>query len=248
MPTTLIIFFTTLVATLLSAASGGGASAINVPVFLWLGMPFALATATQKVSSAFWVLPAAYNYLRGRKVDWQFLIAFATVGLIGVSLGLIVILAVGDEILRRTVGALILLFVLFVALKRDLGLAEKPVTSKFRNALAYPGAVALGFYESIFGAGNGIAFAILSFYTKGFDFIDALGYYFAIAFVWVLFAAVLLISKGNYDLVFMMPAVLGSLIGGWLGSKLGRLKGNQFIKTMYVVIGGVLGVKLLLNL
>jgi len=86
---------------------------------------------------------------------------------------------------------------------------------------------------------------IITFQTKGFDFIDALGYYFAIAFSWVVFAAVFLIVQGYFSWAVVIPIVLGSLVGGYIGSKYAKYKGNQFIKIVFVIFGTVLGLKLL---
>ncbi len=243
-----IIFITGIVATALSSMSGGGASIINLPVLLWLGVPFPLAVATQKVSSAFWVLPASYNYLKDRKVDWSFIITFSFIGLIGAYIGVLVVLKVNSKILETFIGGLILLLVAYTYFKKDVGLTETKAYSATRQMLAYPFALLLGFYESIFGSGNGIAFAIVTFYTKGFDFVDALGYYFSLAFFWVIFAAILLMTKGYYSLEVMLPAVVGSVIGGWIGSKYAKYKGNRFIKLMFVAVGGFLGLKLLLGI
>lgn len=248
MITPLIVFGATFIATFLSAISGGGASIINLPVFLSLGMSFPLATAVQKISSAFWVLPASYNYLHDRKIDWKFLILFSVIGLIGAYIGVLVVLALPKRTLEIFVGVTILILVVYTYFKKDLGVTSDKKYSNFRQMLAYPGAILLGFYESIFGAGNGILFAILSFFTKGFDFINALGYYFASAFLWCVFAAGLLIQKGYYDWGIMVASILGSVLGAYLGSKLGKYKGNAFIKAVFVVVGGVLGVKLLLGL
>jgi hypothetical protein len=245
--TELLVFTTAFVATLLSAMSGGGTSVITLPVFLALGMSFPLATAIQKISSAFWVLPASYNYLHGRKIQWKFLILFSLIGLIGAYVGVLVVLALPKRTLEIIIGGLILLLVLYTYFKKDMGLSSTHTYSSLRQMLAYPGALLLGFYESIFGAGNGILFAILSFFTKGFDFVNALGYYFAAAFLWCVFAAALLIQKGYYDWPIMAASVAGSVLGAYIGSKFGKYKSNKFIKTVFIVVGGLLGLKLLLG-
>lgn len=241
----LLLFAVTFIATVLSSMSGGGASVINIPVFLALGMPFPLATATQKLGSACWVLPAAYNYLKDQKVDWFFLIIFSVLGLIGSYVGVILVISLNPRILQIFIGILILLLVTYTYFQKDLGLVGKIGYSKNRQMLAYPFAILLGFYESIFGAGNALVFAIVSVYTKGYDFVKALGYYFAIAFLWVVFAAGLLIHKGYFDWKLMLPAVIGSVLGGYVGSKFAKQKGSKFIRFIYIFIGAVLGLKLL---
>ncbi|MFA6255431.1 MAG: sulfite exporter TauE/SafE family protein [Patescibacteria group bacterium] len=243
----LIIFLTSLIATALSSMSGGGASVINIPVLLWLGAPFPLAMSAQKVSSVFWLLPAAYNYLKGRKINWSFLVIFSLLGLIGSYVGVVFIIKINQRVMEIIVGLLILLLVIYTYFEKDAGLTESKVYSKTRQIMAYPFALILGFYESIFGSGNGILMAMITFYTKGFDFIDALGYYFAIAFAWVIFAAGLLIAKGYFSWSIIIPIVVGSVIGGYIGSKYAKYKGNKFIKMVFVIFGSILGIKLLLG-
>lgn len=243
----IIIFCTSLVATTLSSMSGGGASVINIPVLLWLGVSFPMATAAQKVSSTFWVLPASYNYLKDRRINWTFLIIFSLVGLVGAYFGTMFILNIDQRILQIVIGVLILILVAYTFLSRNMGLAAEKVYSKFRRSTAYVFALILGFYEGIFGAGNGIMFSIVTLKTRGFDFVDALGYYYSVAFPWCIFAAGLLISKGYFDLGIMVPIVCGSLIGGYIGSKYAKYKGNKFIKVVFMIVGTILGVKLILG-
>lgn len=243
-----IIFVISIIATALSSMSGGGASVINIPVLLWLGVPFPFALTAQKVSSSFWVLPASYNFLKGRKVDWFFLVAFSILGLLGVYLGVLVVLHTDQRIMELVIGLLILMLVTYTYFKKEIGLSGRTSQSKLRRGLVYVFALVLGFYESIFGSGNGIMFSILTFHTRGFDFVDALGYYFSVAFPWVVFAGILLIYKGYFSLPIILPTVIGSVLGGYIGSKFARYKGNKFIKIMFVTVGGILGIKLVLGL
>ncbi|MDD3182560.1 MAG: sulfite exporter TauE/SafE family protein [Alphaproteobacteria bacterium] len=248
METFVILLVTSFFATLLSSMSGGGASAIIVPVMLWMGIPFPVAAAAQKVSATFWVLPASHNYLRDRDVDWRFLLGFAALGLVGVYVGYLIVISLDAHVVKRAVGSVILVLVAYTYFKRDLGLVKDHVCSPLRRAAAYVFAPVLGLYESFFGAGNGIVFSILAMHTRGFDFADALGYYYSIAFLWCLATLVLFISNGYYDMMVMIPTIVGSLAGGFLGSRYAKYKGNKFIKMMFVTIGGALGLKLVLGL
>lgn len=242
------IFLTAVLATTISSMSGGGSSVIAIPIFLSMGIPFPMATAMQQLNSTFWVLPSAYNYLKGRKIQWLFLIIYAAIGMVGAYFGVLTVTSFNQQILQRIIGVIILLLILFINIQKQFGLQEHQVRSKLRGQLVYLFALPMGFYEGLFGSGNGLFFSIISAYTKGFDLIDALGHYFAFAFPWVLFAALTLILKGYFDLNLMIPAVLGSLTGGYMGSKFARLKGNKFIKVVFTISGIVLGLKLLLGL
>lgn len=243
----LIIFLTSILATSLSAMSGGGASIINVPVMFWLGIPFPMAMSAQKISSVFWLPTASYNYLKGKKVPWGFLILFSIIGLIGVYLGVEFITHVNTEVMEKIIGILILCLVLYTYVHRKMGLTKQRIYSRFKKILSYFFAPLLGFYESIFGSGNGIMFSLIGMHTRGFDFVEALGAYFSVGFPWVVYAAGLYIIRGYFDVSIMLPTLLGSLIGGYIGSRYARYKGNVFIKNMFVIIGGILGLKLLIS-
>jgi len=243
----LIVLLTTFGAALLSSMSGGGTGIIIYPVFLSLGMPYPLVSATQAVMSAFWVLPASRNYLKGRAIDWWFIVTFSAVGLVGAYIGVQFVTSVNQRILELIAGILIVTLVTYTYFKQELGLSERRTYSKVRQALAYPFGLLSGFYEIIFGAGNGIAVTMVTFYTKGFDFIDGLGHYYAISFSWTVFAIILFIQKGYFDFGIMVPAVIGSVMGAYIGSRYAKNKGNKFIKLLFVTIGGILGLKLLLG-
>ncbi len=247
METAIIVFLTSFFAVLLSAMSGGGSSIITLPVFLALGMSFPLATAVQKVAAVFWVLPAAWNYLRDRKVDWMFLTIFSGIGLIGVYLGVQLIVSIPQRALELSIGVIILLLVAYLATQRKLGMKEETIRSPLRRASAYPFGLLLGFYEGIFGSGNGILLSIVTMKTRGFDFVDAVGHYFAMSFLWVLFGAILLIAKGHIDIGLMIPAILGSVAGSFIGSAYAKYKGNAFIRMVFCVLGTILGLKLVLG-
>ncbi len=244
---TLILFLTSVIATSLSSMSGGGASVIAVPVMMWMGISFPLAMSVQKFSSIFWVLPASRNYLKDRVVNWNFLILFSALGLIGVYLGVITVVAVDKRTLELCIGILILLLVLYTLIRKNIGLQEERKPSKKHRFISYIFGPILGFYESVFGSGNGIMFAIVTFKTRGFDFINALGYYYSVAFPWEILAAGLYIYKGYFSWAVMVPCVIGSIIGGYIGSRYAKYKGNKFIKIMFVVVGTVLGIKLLIG-
>lgn len=228
--------------------SGGGTEIIMYPVFISLGIPIPLIISTAFTTNIFWGLPAAYNYLKGRTVDWIFVLLFSGLGLIGCYIGITTLLVVQPLVYQICIGFIILLFVLYLFLHKDIGLQERRGYSRTRGWLAYPFALLMGFYELMLGVGNAIALSVLTFYTRGFDFIDGLGHYYLIVLPWSLFSAGFLISKGYFDLKLVILATVGSVVGGYIGSRYARYKGNKFIRTLFMIIGGLLGLKLLLGL
>jgi uncharacterized protein len=243
-----ILFISSVIATALSSMSGGGAAVINIPVMLSLGISFPLGTAAQRLAGIFWVPVASYNYLKGRKINWKFLISFSLLGMIFAYMGTLVVVIINPNIIGTVIGLLILALVIYVIIDKKAGLQEKKIYSKFRQSISYAFAPILGFYEGFFASGNGLMFSIAMVKTRGFDFVDALGYYYAVSLVWDIVTVVTLYFKGYFSFSVMIPVVTGSFIGGYIGSKFGKYKGNRFIKIMFAIIGSALGLKLLLGL
>jgi uncharacterized protein len=243
-----ILLGTALVAALLSSMSGAGAGIIIAPVLLSLGIPFPAIVAANSASGLFWVVPASRNYLRGRKVDWQFLLLFGLLGLTGIYFGFRAATKISVEHVKPVIGTVILLLVIYSCLNSKLGAAAHEVTSKARRASGYIFAPVLGFYEGFFGSGNGIAFTLVTTQTRGFDFIDALGGYYAISFIWLAATVALYVWQGFLDVGIFVPLLVGSLIGGYVGSRYAKYKGNRYIRVIFVSLGGLLGLKLVLGL
>jgi uncharacterized protein len=245
--TEVLIFLFSLIAAVLSSMSGGGTAIIMFPMLLSLGLPYPLVLAISKAAATFWVLPAAYNYLKNTKIDWIFILISSALGLVGAYFAIIWVIAIDQRLLQMIVGGIILVLVAYTFFQRELGLTEHKTYPLWRQRLAYVFAPLHGFYENFFVAGNGVAFTMMTFYTKGFDFVKALGHYYAIAFSWCLFGLLLLVSRGYFDLSFMAAGVLGSVIGAYVGSRYARHKGNKFIKIVFLIVGGILGLKLLIG-
>ena len=109
-------------------------------------------------------------------------------------------------------------------------------------------ALPLGFYEGMLGSGNSLAATLLFCWGRGYDLISALGHYYVLAFFWCALAAASYIAHGYHDLGLMVPAVLGSCSGGYLGSRVARARGAGFVRGLFLVVGSALGLKLALGL
>ncbi|HEU5219755.1 MAG TPA: sulfite exporter TauE/SafE family protein [Gemmatimonadales bacterium] len=231
---------------LLGSLSGGSASALTTPAWLAMGVPLPTAVATDKLAGALWTLLGARNYLRNRPVDWRLLAGMTALGLAGAWFGAAVTVRLDPALLKRVVGAMILLLIGVMLLRPRLGAAPHPPrASRWTVGAA---ALPLGFYEGMLGSGNSLVSSLLFCWGRGYDLIGALGHYYVLAFAWCALAAAAYIGHGYYDVALMVPATLGSCSGGYLGSRIGSQRGTAFVRGLFVVVGSALGLKLVLNL
>jgi uncharacterized membrane protein YfcA len=232
--------------TLISSMCGGGSNMISTPFWLMMGFPLPVAMATNTLSGAMWTLVAARNYLRGHEVDWRLIGSMAAAGLVGAYFGAQVVMHTDPKSMQRIIGVIILSLVAYTFFKKEFGIEKKePTTSRLVTSLAgFP----LGFYESFFGSGNSLITSAILTKTRGFKLLEALGYSYVMSFFWCLFASCMYGSGGNWKLSLIIPSVIGAVCGAYLGSHIGAKKGTKFVKSLFVAIGTVLGLKLLLGL
>ena len=232
------------IAAFLSSMSGAGASMIAIPAWVSFGYSLPAALAANALNGALWTPVAARNYLHDVRVDVPLVILMTISGLIGAWLGTETVIELDPLFLRRVVGLLILLLAGFMFVHKDFG--TKRQASSCPAAAAAAGGFPLGFYEAFFGAGNGIFTSVLLVKAKGFELPVALGYYYVVSCFWCAFAAILYIEKGYGVAELMIPSSIGAFAGAFCGSRIGKRSGALFVKRLVLMLGTILGLKLLL--
>jgi uncharacterized membrane protein YfcA len=232
-------------ATLVASMSGGSASLVTTPAWLFLGVPLPVAIGSDKVAGAFWTLPTARNYLRGRAPDWRLLVPMGVLGLAGAFAGTRVAVGMDPRVLRPAVGAMLLGLVAVAAFARPVGREECP--PRMGRGWAALLGVPLGFYEGLLGSGNNVVTSFALCGTRGMGLLRALGHYYVLAFAWCTFAAAVYARGGWFDARLAVPSVLGSVVGGYAGSALGSRAGHRLVRLLFLATGAAFGLRLLLG-
>jgi uncharacterized membrane protein YfcA len=242
----LLVLGIAFLAALLGGVSGGSASAITTPAWLALGVPLPTAVATDKLAGACWTLLGARNYLRHREIDCPLLLGMGLLGLAGAWFGTLATVRLDPALLKPVVGGIILVLLAAMLLRPLLGV--EPGTPRLGRRAVVAAALPMGFYEGLLGSGNSLVATLLFCWGRGYDLLRALGHYYVLAFAWCALAAVSYLARGFGDAALMLPATFGSCAGGYLGSHLASRQGSGFVRGLFVLVGAVLGVKLLLGL
>ena len=76
----LILFLIAVVANWFSALAGGGAGLIQLPILIFLGLPFPLALATHKIATVALGVGATTRHMREGHLDWRILLLIFLAG------------------------------------------------------------------------------------------------------------------------------------------------------------------------
>lgn len=245
----LILFLVSLVANLFSAFSGGGAGLIQLPVLIFLGLPFAIALATHKVASVALGIGATIRHLREKSLERRLATWILAFGLPGVVIGANIILYVPERAAEVALGVLTAGLGVYSWRNPDLGQHVQPAHRDRRGVLT-GGLVlfAIGALNGSLTSGTGLFVTLWLVRWFGLDYKRAIAYTLILVGVfWNGAGALTLGILGEIRWSWLPALLLGSLIGGYLGAHLAIKSGNRWIKRAFEVVTLLVGLKLIIG-
>jgi uncharacterized membrane protein YfcA len=241
-----ILFVASLLANLFSAFSGGGAGLIQLPVLIFLGLPFGVALATHKIASVALGVGATVRHLKEGGLERQFVITMLSAGIPGVILGASLILQVPDRLAEIALGLLTLGLGVYSILSPSLGQTYDPI-HRGRRGLAIGGAglFLIGVVNGSLTSGTGLFVTLWLVRWFGLDYRRAVAHTLVLVGIfWNGSGAVTLGVLGDVQWAWLPVLLLGSLLGGYLGAHLAIAKGNRWIKRGFEIVTLLVGSKL----
>jgi len=242
----LLIFIISLIANLFSALSGGGAGLIQLPILIFLGLPFALALATHKVATIALGIGATARHLKDNKIERDFALLMIVSGIPGVIIGASFILQVPDNIARTALGLLTMGLGLYSFFSPDLG-QHYSIKNRYFRGYFIGGLVLfiIGILNGSLTSGTGLFVTIWLIRWFGFDYKLAVAYTLVfVGLFWNTSGAITLGLLGDIYWFWIPALLLGSFIGGYFGAHFSIVKGNQVIKRSFEVVTLLIGLKL----
>lgn len=244
-----ILFIASFVANWFSALSGGGAGLIQFPMLIFLGLPFGVALATHKVASVALGLGATIRHWKESHLERRFSLIILGAGLPGVVLGASVILKVPPQIAQFALGLLTMGLGLYSVFKPKLGMEHAPKNREGSALVSgMVGLFVVGFLNGSITSGTGLFLTMWLIHHFGLDYKRAVAYTLVLCgLIWNGTGAVVLGYLGTIAWDWMPALLLGSVIGGYVGSHYAIKKGNLWIKRAFEIVTILIGLKLILS-
>jgi uncharacterized membrane protein YfcA len=232
-----------------SAFAGGGAGLLQLPVLIFLGLPFGIALATHKIASVALGVGATIRHLREGGLRRRFVLFILGTGLPGVVLGASLILQVPGRYAEVALGILTLGLGIYSVAKGEMGLSEQPRNRQGRGLwLGGLGLFGIGILNGSLTSGTGLFVTLWLVRWFGADYRQAVAYTLVLVGVfWNGSGAIALGILGDVQWSWLPALLAGSLLGGFAGAHLAILKGNRWIKRAFEVVTLLVGVKLVVG-
>jgi len=245
----LLLFFVSLIANLFSAFSGGGAGLLQLPVLIFLGLPFGVALATHKVASVALGVGATVRHMRESTLERRFTLFVLMTGLPGVVVGASIILHIPGRLAEIALGCLTLGLGLYSGSRKQLGQDYRP-RHRDRTGMLTGGAVLffLGILNGSLTSGTGLFVTLWLVRWFGLDYKRAVAYTLVlVGLFWNGTGALTLGMLGSIKWDWLPALLAGSLVGGYAGAHLAIRQGNRWIKRAFEVISILVGIKLIIG-
>ncbi len=224
-----IFFVIGFIASVVNSIAGGG-STISLPVMIFLGLPPTVANGTNRVGLFIGNCTSAVNLFRHGFLDKRVYFNLFWPTLAGSVLGILFLVKIDDRVFQGILSLAILLVVIMSNVKRDF--LGKPPTSSPRK-LSFPAFISfftIAIYGCIVQVGVGfVQIFALSRYT-GLDLLHVNAIKNALTSTFLFVSTIGLIVIGKVDWRLAAFVSFGAFLGGMVGSRLQRKKGNVFIK------------------
>jgi uncharacterized membrane protein YfcA len=228
-------------------AIAGGGGLIQTPAML-LAFPNnnpVSVVGTSKTAAFFGTSTAALKYRKSIKTDPKLLFAMVIPAFIGSCFGALLASNISATSFKSAIFFMMIAIFIYTAVKPDLGKVH--VDKHSPKKLMYIGGAAafvIGFYDGLIGPGTGTLLMIFLVAVMGFAFVGAS----AIAKVvnaMTNLASIIVVGLGVGILwkIGLFLAV-ANLAGGYAGSHVAIKKGSGFIRIFYLIVTGLLILRL----
>lgn len=225
-------------------ASGGSVLILLGALFVITPYPYITLLATAKVAGAAMVLVSACVHYKRTRINLGMIAVMTMGGLIGMVVATYLLQIITNEkIFEWTLGALLIVFGIYFLFSKQLGLESSERKSFTKKELfeVFCLKIFVGFINGFSGGMGMILNSYLVLRLK-MSFIEASAYTMISGLLVVSVQAIYLLTIAEIHLALLIMVLVGSLLGGFVGTQMQYLKGNRTVKWvvtgMMLILGG----------
>ena len=244
--TVALLFLAMFSAGFVDAIAGGG-GLIQTPAML-LAFPNnnpVSVVRTSKTAAFFGTTTAAIKYRKSIKTDPKLLIAMVIPAFIGASCGALLASHISAQSFKSAIFFMMIAIFIYTLIKPDLGKGQ--VEEQSDKKLMYIGGAAafvIGFYDGLIGPGTGTMLMIFLVAVMGFAFVGASAIAKVVNAMTNLASIIVVGLRVGILWKIGLFLAIANLAGGYVGSHIAIKKGSGFVRIFYLIVTGLLIMRL----
>ncbi len=216
---------------------GGGLIQTPIGLIVYPNLPVSTVIGTLKVPSCAGTIIAAYQYLKNHRVQFIKILLLCIIAFSTSLLGSYCQTIISNAFFKPVIFFVLVGVAIYTFMNKNFGAQKKAaINNKSSTLVLIIICVVMGFYDGFIGPGMGSILIMLIISLLGYDFLKANTYTKCINVATNMGAIVLFGIKGHIMLSVALPMAICNCVGGWLGAKMALLKGNSFIRIMFLIV------------
>ncbi len=224
----------------------GSGSLITLPLLIFLGLPANVANGTNRVGVLFQNMVAVGSFHQKKVLDVRRGLILAAPAILGSLLGAQIAVNLNEEMMRRTIGALMVVMLVVILVRPKRWLQGRPEALKQRpGPLQMVIFFCVGIYGGFIQAGVGIFLLASLVLAVGYDLVRANAVKVLIIFCFTVFALGVFVLNDQvwWSIGFLLA--IGNAFGGWFAARLAIERGAKFVRWLLIAVVVVSAAKLL---
>ncbi len=247
-----VIFFAGAIAGMINVIAGAG-TLVTFPVLLALGVPAVTANVSNTVGLVPGSLAGAFTFRRELSGHWPTIAKMAAFSTLGGLLGGVLLLSLPARSFQWVVPFLLVTAAILTTLQPRVARLVRRSSTELDHAQPLGPTLALGItatgvYGGYFGAAQGVVLlALLGIFWTG-DFHNANGAKNVLAGTANLVSGLIFVFSGRVNWQIAVLIGFGSLLGGWLGGRVGRRLPASVLRLVVAAVAFLAAIVLLVRL
>ena len=232
------------IAAVVDAISGGG-GLISLPAYFAVGFPPHMALGTNKLSAFLSTFASAFKFWKAKKINVEIVSKLFAFSLAGAAIGVKTAVSIEPKYFKPISFVTLILVFLYTLKNKNIGEVNyykgtTPKTLLIGKIMAF----SLGFYDGFLGPGTGsfLIFCLIKIFKL--DFSSASGNTKILNLSSNFASLVIFAFLGKLNWVYGLSIAIVMTFGAIIGSRLAILKGNKFIKPVFLVVTSILILKM----
>ncbi len=215
----------------------GSGSAVTLPALIFLGLPASVANGTNRVAVLLQSVTALASFRRDRVLDTRGALWLTMPAVLGSLIGAQISLGLHEELMRRVVGAVMLVMLVLILLRPERWLQGTLQQMVGRPALKHLLLFfAIGMYGGFIQVGVGVFLLVALVLGLGYDLVRANAVKVAVVLGFTVVALGVFAANARVAWREGIVLALGSTVGAWVGARFAVERGVVWVRRLLIAI------------
>lgn len=215
----------------------GSGSLITLPLLIFVGLPANIANGTNRVAILLQNVVAVSSFHSQKVLDLRRGLMLAAPAVIGAVIGAQIAVNLDEEILRRTIGVLLVVMLFLIIIRPRRWLEGRPdIIGRRPGWIQMIIFFVIGLYGGFIQAGVGFFLLGGLVLGAGYDLVRANAVKVLIVLCYTIFALAVFLFNDQVRWEIGLVLALGNMLGAWIAARISVKRGVVFVRWLLIII------------